>query len=185
MTLDEIDIRRDVVERLDLAPIGYYVTGSEAMALHGIAYRQTNDTDFVLAIEPHDYEARLRPAFEPTYVVNTLVAHPPRWLGSAIHMRAVAKADFVIRSGGPWADAAFERRMRIEDPLMGPVWVSTLEDLVLARLEWSEGLLTGHQATDVRAIAGAPVALDADYLRHQAATLGLSALLDEVLSGSA
>jgi hypothetical protein len=185
VALDEIDIRRDVVERLDRVSIEYYVTGSEAMALHGIAYRQTNDTDFVLAIQPRDYETRLRPAFEPTYVVNALVAHPPRWLGSAIHMRAVAKADFVIRSGGVWADAAFERRMRIDDLLMGPVWVSTLEDLLLAKLEWSEGLLSGHQGNDARAIAGASATLDTDYLRHHSATLGLDALLEHVLSGDA
>ena len=185
MTLDEIDIRRDVVERLDRASIPYYVTGSEAMALHGIAYRQTNDTDFVVAIQPDHYETCLRSAFQPTYLVSTLVAHPPKWLGSAIHMRAVSKADFVIRSGGPWADAAFERRMRIEDPLMGPVWVSTLEDLLLATLEWSEGLLAGQQGEDARAIAGAFVALDTDYLRRHASALGVDSFLDVVLSGDA
>lgn len=185
MTLDEIDIRRDVVERLDRAAIDYYVTGSEAMALHGIAYRQTNDTDFVLAIQPSDYETRLRPAFEPTYLVNSLEAHPPRWLGSAIHVRAVAKADFVIRSSGPWADAAFERRVKLEDPLFGPVWVSTLEDLLLAKVEWSEGALTGLQGRDARAIATAGVHLDTEYLRRHATTLGVTALLDEVLSGDA
>ena len=56
VTLDEIDIRRDVVDRLLELGIPCYVTGSEAMALHGIAYRQTNDTDFVLRIEPVDFE---------------------------------------------------------------------------------------------------------------------------------
>ena len=185
MTLDEIDIRRDVVERLDGAAIEYYVTGSEAMALHGIAYRQTNDTDFVLGIQPRDYESRLRPAFEPTYLVSSLVAHPPRWLGSAIHMRAVAKADFVIRSSGPWPDAAFERRVRIDDPLIGPVWVSTLEDLLVAKLEWSRELHSGHQGDDIRAIGGSSGALDTDYVRRHAAALGLTALLDEVLSRDA
>ncbi len=185
MTLDEVDIRRDVVTRLDGVQIPYYVTGSEAMALHGLAYRQTNDTDFVLAMPSEEYETRLRPAFEPTYLVNALEAHPPRWLGSAIHVRAVAKADFVIRSRGPWPDAAFERRVRIEDPLMGAVWVSTLEDLLLAKLEWSEGELTGIQGQDARAIAGGSIPLDTGYLHQHAGGLGLAELLDEVLPGHA
>ena len=185
MALDDIDIRRDVVTRLDRASIEYYVTGSEAMAIHGIAFRQTNDTDFVLAMEPDDYEVRLRPAFEPAYLVNALETHPPRWLGSAIHVRAVAKAVFVIRTRGPWPNEAFERRLRIEDPLIGPVWVSTLEDLLLAKLEWSDGLLSGLQGQDVRAIATAGVQLDAAYLRRHAAGLGLGELLEGVLPSDA
>ena len=181
VALDDIDIRRDVVDRLNQLEIAYYVTGSEAMAMHGIAYRQTNDTDFMLAIGPADYEARLRPAFEPEYLVNDLEAHPPRWLGSAIHTRSIGKADFIVRESGSWANEAFARRMLLEDPLLGPIWVATLEDLLLAKLEWSDGRLDGLQGRDARAIAGGPVALDIAYVRRQAASLGIGPLVEKVL----
>lgn len=183
MTLDEIDIRRDVVERLSRVHIDYYVTGSEAMALHGLAYRQTNDADFVVEISPADYESRLRPDFEPTYIVSPLERHPPRWLGSAIHVRAVGKADFIIRDAGDWSDSAYVRRELVQDPLVGPVWVASLEDLLLAKLEWSEGNLDGLQGRDARAIVtGAGALLDLEYLRQYAVTLHVSELLERVLA---
>jgi hypothetical protein len=184
VTLDELDARRDVVERLAAAGIDYYVTGSEAMAIHGIAFRQTNDTDFVVAIAPAHYETRLRPAFEPDYMVNPLVEHPPRWLGSAIHVRAVTKADFIIREPGPWPDDAHARRVLLDDPSMGPVWVASVEDLLLAKLEWSGGDLSGLQGRDAHAITALPGTLDRAYLRRHAAALGVDALLVQVLDGA-
>ena len=185
MTLDELDVRRDIVERLANAGIEYYVTGSEAMAMHGIAFRQTNDTDFMLAIAPADYDVRLRPAFEPEYMVNALIELPPRWLGSAIHVRAVGKADFILRQRGGWADEAFDRRVIITDPLMGTVWVSSPEDLLLAKLEWSDGDLSGLQGRDARAITVASPSLDVDYLRRHGTSLGIEALLEQVLDDDA
>ena len=180
MTLDEIDIRRDVVDRLTGLDVAYYVTGSEALALHGIAFRQTNDTDFVLGIPPPHYETRLRPAFEPDYLVSPLEPHPPRWLGSAIHTRSIGKADFIVRKAGTWADEAFERRKLLEDPLLGQVFVASLEDLLLAKLEWSEGDLDGLQGRDVRAIAGSRIPLDQAYVRRHARGLGIGHALEKV-----
>ena len=55
----------DVIERLAAADIGFFVTGSEAMAVLGMAYRATNDIDLVLDLDPAAYEHRLRPAFSP------------------------------------------------------------------------------------------------------------------------
>lgn len=175
-----MDTRRDAIERLDGGRIPYYVTGSEALALHGLAFRQTNDIDIVVGIDAEDYERRLRPAFEPAYLVNDLIGHPPRWLGSAIEQTTVGKVDFIIREPGAWADSAMTRRQRLTDPGLGPVWVSTLEDLLLAKLEWAEGDLDGLQGRDVRMIVGR-ARLDSAYLRRHAAALGLTAVLDEVL----
>lgn len=51
-----MDGRLDVIERLGAAGIGFFVTGSEAMAVLGIAYRATNDIDLVLDLDPAAYE---------------------------------------------------------------------------------------------------------------------------------
>ena len=86
-----------MVRRLELAEIDYYVTGSEALAALGVAYRETNDIDLVLLIRPADYETRVRPAFEPDYLVDDLIRNPPYRLGSTIHVQSVGKVDFIIR----------------------------------------------------------------------------------------
>ena len=86
---------------------------------------------------------------------------------------------------GAWADEAFARRVLLSDPLMGSAWVASREDLLLAKVEWSEGDLTGLQGRDARAITAASPSLDVDYLRRHATSLGIGALLEQVLDDDA
>ena len=60
----------------------------------------------------------------------------------------------------------------LDDPSMGPVWVASIEDLLLAKLEWSDGDLSGLQGKDAHAITAMPGTLDRAYLRRHAASLG-------------
>ena len=177
-----MDVRRDVIDRLEAAGIDYFVTGSEALALLGVAYRATNDIDIVARLSPAAYESRIRPLFEPDYLVNDLIRVPGKWLGSVIHVEAVGKADLILREPDEWGTSAFERRRRIDDPGLGLVWVTTAEDLLLAKLEFADGNLDGLQVRDSTRIMQAIPSLDLAYVRRHAASLGLGPLLDEVLT---
>jgi hypothetical protein len=177
-----MDVRRDVIERLEAAGIDYFVTGSEALAALGVAYRATNDIDLVLDLQPSAYVSRLRPLFEPDYLVNDLIRVPGKWLGSVIHVEAVGKADLILRETDDWGASAFARRRLLEDPALGSVWITTPEDLLIAKLEFADGNLDGLQGRDCVRIAQAIPSLDAPYLREHAASLGLERLLDEVLT---
>ena len=177
-----VDVRRDVIERLGGAGIGYFVTGSEAMAVHGLAYRATNGIDLVIRLEPAAYEARLRPAFEPAYLVNEPIRIGHRWLGAVIHLTAIGKADFVIRDSDPWGESAFARRVQIEDPALGLTWVSSVEDLLIAKLEFADGDSAGLQARDCRRNVASWPGLDHAYVRAQASGLRLGAVLDDVVA---
>ena len=176
-----MDVRRDVIERLEAAGIGYFVTGSEALAIHGLAYRATNDIDIVLDLDPAAYDTRVRPSFEPAYLVNSLVRVTGKWLGSAIHIEAVGKADFVVRDADPWGLAAFGRRIRRRDEALGDLWLSTIEDLLIAKLEFAEGSLEGLQGRDCIWIAEGMPGIDWPYVRTHASELGLDRLLAEVI----
>lgn len=177
-----MDVRRDVIDRLEGGTIRYFVTGSEALAIHGLAYRATNDIDVLLDIDAADYEHRVRPLFEPTYLVNDLVRVPGKWIGSAIHIDAVGKADLIVRDRDPWGIAALERRLRRRDPGLGDVWVSTAEDLLIAKLEFAAGDLGGLQGRDCIRIVQSFPRLDRAYVRSHATPMGLGSLLDEVLA---
>ena len=173
----------DVIERLAAAGIGFFVTGSEAMAVLGIAYRATNDIDLVLDLEPAAYERRLRPAFEREYLVAPLLHVGRRWMGSAIRSRGeVYKADFVIREPDAWGKDALRRAITVDDPGLGIVRVSTIEDLLLAKLEFADGDLDGLQGRDIlRLLVASGDRLDNAYLRRHAAGLGVTAVLDEAV----
>ena len=177
-----VDVRRDVVERLDAAAIAYFVTGSEAMAIHGLAYRATNDIDLVIRIDPAAYEARLRPAFEPEYLVNDPIRVGHRRLGAVIHVTAIGKADLVMRDPDPWGESAFARRVQIDDPALGLVWVSSIEDLLVAKLDFADGDAASLQARDCRRIVATWPGLDLAYVRAQAFGLRLTAFLHDVLA---
>ena len=146
----------------------------------GLDFRATNDIDLVLDLAPGDYESRLRPAFEPDFLVASLLHVGRRWMGSAIRILGDAsKADFVIREPDPWGLAALERAVVVDDPAIGRVRVSTAEDLLLAKLEFANGDLDGLQGRDIGRLLGASRRLDDGYMRRHAAGLGVNALLDE------
>ncbi|MEO5964104.1 MAG: hypothetical protein ABIR11_01470 [Candidatus Limnocylindrales bacterium] len=178
-----MDGRRDVIDRLASAGIPCFVTGSEAMAVIGVAYRATNDIDLVLDLTPSAYDDRLRPAFEPEYLVASLLHVGPRWMGSAIRSRGeVYKADFVIREPDSWGVEALARVLEVDDPGLGVVRVSTPEDLLLAKLEFADGDLDGQQGRDIsRLLTALWPTLDRAYVHRHAAGLGVSHLLEEAL----
>jgi hypothetical protein len=168
---------RDVIRRLEAGAIDYFVTGSVALGAWA-TFRQTNDIDIVVHIPPEDYEARIRPAFEPDYIVNPLVRHATKSLGAVISIAEAQKADIIVRLPDAWGESAFARRVSIDDPALGRVWVSSPEDLVLAKLEFSEGGKSQRQLEDCRVIVRTRQDLDWEYLERYAGSLGLGSLLE-------
>lgn len=167
---------RDVIRRLEAAGIEHFVTGSVALGAWA-TFRQTNDVDIVIHIPPEHYESRLRPAFEPDYIVNPLSPHGIKWLGAVISIAEAQKADMIVREPDAWGESAFARRVNIDDPALGPVWVSSPEDLVIAKLEFSDGGRSERQLQDCRVIVRTRRDLDWEYLERHAASLHLLDLL--------
>jgi hypothetical protein len=90
------------------------------------------------------------------------------------------KADMIVRSPDPWGESAFARRMNIDDPALGAVWVSSPEDLVIAKLEFSDGGRSDRQMDDCRVIVRTRRDLNWEYLERHAQGLGLRTLLAAV-----
>jgi hypothetical protein len=165
----------DALERMGAA---WYITGSEALAAHG-SPRQTMDVDVVLDATVDALEAlagTLRSSFyysEPLRFRNRLMA-------ALVEQRGAGKVDLIIRDPDPWGECAMARRERWQHPGLGVVWVSSLEDLVLAKLEWSEGS-SELQLRDCRSLLRMNTrAVDLAYLDEWAAKLGVVALLRQV-----
>jgi len=75
---------------------------------------------------------------------------------------------------------ALRRAVEVDDPDLGTVRVSTVEDLLLAKLDFADGDLDGLQGRDIgRLLMTHGDGLDDTYLRRHAIGLGVSALLDE------
>jgi hypothetical protein len=170
---------RDVVRRLEAAGIDYFVTGSVALGVWA-TFRQTNDVDMVVRLTPEEYESRLRPSFEPDYVVNPLSKHGVKALGAVISVAEGMKADMIVRQPDVWGESAFARRVQVDDPAFGPVWVCSAEDLIIAKLEFSEGGRSSKQIDDCRVLVRTRPDLDWEYLELHARALRLERLLDRI-----
>ena len=125
-----------IVARLDSAEIPHMIAGSVASSHHGEP-RSTQDIDLV--VDPtREQLTRFLDGLEPSrfYVDDALAALASRSMFKVIEPSPGFKADFVIRKDRPWSASEFARRERVE--LLGGVTaVATVEDTILAKLEWA------------------------------------------------
>ena len=168
---------RDVCARLDCAGIAYMLTGSLAMSFYARP-RMTRDIDLVVALEAAEAE-RLTGTLGTDYhadagAITAAIRGARPW--NIIHLPSVVKIDLIPRQDTLYRRAEFERRRRVE--LAGvPLWIVSVEDLILSKLEWSRESRSEQQRRDVARLLETP--LDRAYLEEWAARLGLVGLLKE------
>lgn len=128
------------------------------------------------------YDNSIRPAFEPDFLVNDPIDLGGRWMGGLIHKREIVRVDLMLGRTDAWARSAMDRRLRVEHPDLGGIWNISPEDLIIAKLEWSDGT-SELQLRDVRSLVRLVSDLDWPYLERYAALLGISARLEAVRGG--
>ncbi len=99
---------------------------------------------------------------------------------NVIDPRTGWKADLIIRKSRPFSESEFARRSAIDFEGLR-LWVATLEDLVVAKLEWARLGESARQLEDVVSllrVAGGHV--DAAYVNRWVAELGLTEQWDAV-----
>lgn len=133
--LNELDIVRDVSQRLDRAGIAYMLTGSMAMNYYAQP-RMTRDIDLVVALAPEDSN-RIVALFRPDYYVSEEAVRDSiatKSIFNLIHEESVIKVDCVVRKDTPYRRAEFQRRQRIEIDDFS-TWIATKEDLIISKLD--------------------------------------------------
>jgi phosphoglycolate phosphatase-like HAD superfamily hydrolase len=167
------DLLASIVERLDRAGIPYMVTGSLASSYHGEP-RTTRDIDIIVDPE-RDALLRLVDDLQAAgFDVDREVALDA--VGERSQFNAIgpdaSKVDFIIRRDRPFSVEEFSRR-QAADILGTPGFVTTAEDLVLAKLEWAAMSGSERQLSDVAGILAIAGPLDAAYIDRWAEVLGV------------
>jgi predicted nucleotidyltransferase len=167
----------DVCARLDGMGIAYMLTGSLAMSYYARP-RMTRDIDLVVALESADAQ-RLADALGADYhadagAIAAAIRDARPW--NIVHLPTVVKIDLIPRKDTPYGRAEFERRRRVE--LAGvSLWIVSVEDLILSKLEWARDSRSEQQRRDVSLLLKVPV--DREYVQEWAGRLGLAAALEE------
>ena len=167
----ELEMVRDVSDRLNRAGIPFMLTGSMAMTAYSEP-RMTRDLDVVIEAQPED-AARLIAAFEPEYYIDAeAVARALRTerMFNVIHQEWIFKVDCIVRKSAPYRLEEFARRQRLT---IGDTetWVVSKEDLILSKLCWGRESRSEYQARDVRNLL--QTGCDRDYVTKWAAELGV------------
>ena len=164
------------------ADIPFMLTGSLAAAYYG-APRATQDVDLVIESQPDSLRRFVEGMLAAGLYVDPEAALEALRTGgqfNAIDPSTGWKADLIVRKSRPFSESEFGRRQHRE--LLGiDVALATLEDLIIAKVEWSELGNSELQRRDIRELLEmAGDSLDREYLERWIDELNLRTAWDRV-----
>ncbi len=170
-----------LLSKLDECGIPYMIAGSFASNIHGLP-RATQDADVVIEAERSNLEqflGSLGSAFyrSPDAALDALVREQ---MFNVVHLETGFKVDLIIRKSRPFSKVEFARR-RPAFYLGENRWFATVEDTILAKLEWSKMAGSERQFNDALNVAKLQRNnLDRDYLEKWAEDLEVLDLLEKL-----
>src|SRR5580765_1323826 len=175
----ELDVLRDVSERLTSGGVAFMLTGSVAMNYYAQP-RMTRDIDLVVNLNADQTDLVIRLFEDDYYIDRQAVANAiaRRSIFNIIHNTTVIKLDFIVLKADQYRHEEFERRRQIT---LGDfqTWIVSREDLILSKLYWARDSKSDLQLRDVRNLLASDC--DRSYLHSRAENLGVKPLLDEIL----
>ena len=166
------EVLATVITALDGAGVPFMITGSLASSYHGEP-RATRDIDIVIDPAPGTLERLVDALLQAGFSVDQDVgrkAQTDRTQFNAIGSDS-SKVDFIIRKDRPFSVEEFARREPAD--LLGTAgFVTTAEDLILAKLEWATATGSERQLRDVAGIVAIAHSLDEVYIERWASALG-------------
>jgi hypothetical protein len=160
---------------LDSARIPYMLAGSFASTFYGPP-RSTHDIDLVVDPSSESLD-RLLDALDPTrYYVSREAAREAlraRSQFNVIDLETGWKVDLIVRKERPFSREEFRRR-QIARVAGVSVFVASVEDAILSKLEWAKLGGSERQLRDVEGmLAVHATALDIAYVEHWARVLAV------------
>jgi hypothetical protein len=175
----ELDVLRDVSERLTRRGVAFMLTGSMAMNYYAQP-RMTRDIDLVVELASEQIDLVISMFATEYYVDRHAVARAigKRSMFNLIHNRTIIKLDFIVLKRDPYRQQEFARRRLVS---LGDfeTWIVSREDLILSKLYWARDSKSDLQLGDVQNLL--TVDCDMPYLYSRAEDLGVKALLMEIL----
>ncbi len=187
MLTEPIAVTLLVADALESLGAPYFIGGSLATAVHGVA-RATMDVDIVADLRTEHAAPLVAALGDAFYADLAMIRGAILRQGSfnIIHLSTMFKVDVFVRSRQPFDQTQFERRqvtVLSQDPER-TAYVASAEDNILAKLVWYRkgGEVSDRQWQDivnVFRIQGDQ--LDIGYLREWAAQLAVMDLLERAL----
>lgn len=171
----ELDILKDVIEKLSTLSISYMLTGSLAMMYYAQP-RMTRDIDIVVELSRTHIDDFVR-IFKTKYYISSEAieeAVTTPFIFNLIHLESSVKVDFVVRKSEEYRVVEFNRRKKVKIDGI-ELFVVSKEDLILSKLIWLKDSDSEVQKRDILNLLES--FYDKEYLFEWAKKLNLYTLL--------
>ena len=174
---NQIDIVRDISERLDAVDIGYMLTGSMALNCYALPCLPRN-LDLVVVLRPADAEIVAR-LFSPDYdlsreAVDSAIAQLSFF--NLFHRKSRIKVNCIICQQINYRRTEFSRRQRVNFENF-KTWIVSKEDLIISKLHWARKSRSPRHLRDVQNLAA--TGCDTIYIERWTRALGIFKLWQE------
>ncbi|HHT9109164.1 MAG TPA: nucleotidyl transferase AbiEii/AbiGii toxin family protein [Candidatus Wunengus sp. YC63] len=178
--INELEVLKIVVKRLESAGVPYMITGSIAANFYTTP-RMTRDIDIVIEIGENNIEVLFSLFSDDFYIdkdsIRTAICN--KQIFNIIHKEGVVKIDFIIRKDKKYSKIEFSRKRSIVFEEL-KINVTSPEDLILSKLFWAKDTLSEMQIRDVRNLMKTVPDLDIKYIENWIKELELESIYRKV-----
>ena len=182
--LEILSALQPVINALEKFSIPYYIGGSIASSIYGMA-RATMDIDIVADVKLHHIFLLIQELEKSYYIDEDMIkeAMQNRASFNLIHLETAIKIDVFILKDIPYHQSALERKIKdtLEDEgAKTEFYFASPEDIILSKLQWYElgEKVSERQWLDVIGVIKVQGdSLDKNYLQVWSKKLGIFELL--------
>jgi hypothetical protein len=155
----------EVCLALNEANFSYMISGSMAMTLYTIP-RMTRDIDIIVELNKEDIDKFYNIFAGHAYIDKLTVEEEVKRRGmfNVIDHRTGYKVDFMLKKFSEYRETEFERRQHTT-AFGFPMWVVSLEDLILSKIIWIQDYQSERQMEDIKNLLRNDKA-DMVYIQH-------------------
>lgn len=179
--LEELQILKLVCQKLEDSNIKYMLTGSVAANQYTFS-RMTRDIDIVLEVVKSDEEKIFNAFQNDFYIERNAIAEAieRKEMFNIIHNEFMIKVDFIMKKNSSYQKLGFARRIKmfVHD---FSVWIISLEDLIISKLDWAKESHSEMQLKDVKNLL-LNENIDYDYINEWINWLHLNDIYQKVKS---
>lgn len=180
------EILGPVIKRLEAAEIPYMMVGSFVSSYHGRP-RSTFDADVVIDANADQLRWFIDSLAESDYyrdLSDAIEALKTRSMFNVLHNNSNWKFDFIFVPRDAFGESQFSRRQRIDYEGL-PLFISSAEDNVIAKLNWAKMGESQRQIEDVGNVLRVREGeLDLDYIRKWVEELELGPQWEKALTAA-